>query len=160
MLPYTIRIPTPNLAELESLATIITPDDSVLRVYWMRSTRNVICKYKHKWYIQSDQNILQGIGTLIQYNKNTDLLYFKDLFIFEKRGHGYAADMQLLRDFRKCEWSDYASDKIVFECTIMELRIPVGNINNALNTLNKIENSIVDRRPPVLLRVRECDSIL
>lgn len=153
---YTLRIPTPVVEELQPLATIITPDESILRVYWMRSTRQAVCKYRHEWYIQSDQNILYGIGQLIQFNKNTDLLHMKDLFIFEFPGHGYAASNEMVRDFVKCDWSDYASDKIVFECKISELNLQMNVLNdNAANRLHKLENRIVDRRP-VLLRVSEC----
>lgn len=153
---FTHRIPSPAIEELQRLATIITPDDSILHVYWMRSTRQAVCKYRHEWYIQSDQNILQGIGQVIKYNKNTDLLHVKDLFIFEFPGHGYAADNGLVRDFAKCDWSDYASDKIVFECTIVELNVKnMSNmLNNAFNRVHKLENRIVDRQP-VLLRVSE-----
>lgn len=140
---YTISIPAPVLpGELEQLAQIQVPGGKLVVAYWMRSTRQAVCSYDNNWYIQSDQNIMTAISQLIK--KNIELLTMDGLFIFETRGHGHAAEDEFVQAFRDCEWSDYASDRIVFQCVIGEK----NNNNVATNkiTMNKIatKNKIDD----------------
>lgn len=163
---YTVSIPAPILpGELEQLARIIVPGDKQIEVYWMRSTRQAVCSYGGKWYIQSDQNIVTGIAHIIKYENPIYLLTMDDLFIFETPGHGFAADDDLIRNFRECEWSDYGSDRLAFQCVIREKNIE----KNAMDKLsadieynNSIKNSIPDNVirstpvPPVLTRAMEC----
>lgn len=123
-IPHTIPIPEPVLpGQLEQLSQIhvhLGNEIKIIAVYWMRSTHQAVCNFDGKWYIQSDQNIMNGIARIIKYEKNIELLTMDDLFVFETPGHGHAADDQLVNDFRNCEWSDYASDRLVFQCVIRE----------------------------------------
>ena len=136
---YTIPIPAPVLpGDLEQLAQIQVPDNKLVAVYWMRSTRQAVCRYDGKWYIQSDQNIMTAIARLIKFEKNIELLTMDGLFIFETRGHGRAADDELVNGFRDCEWSDYASDRLYFQCTVREK--------------NLIEKNAIDRRTADMVR--------
>jgi hypothetical protein len=177
---YTISIPAPVLpGELERLAQIHVPGNKLLVVYWMRSTRQAVCSYNGKWYIQSDQNIMTGIAHLIKYENPIYLLTMNDLFIFETPGHGFAADDDLIRNFRECEWSDYGSDRLVFHCVIREKNVAEKNVveknaeeKSAMDKLsadieynNSIKNSIPDNvipsapvsvPVPVLTRATEC----
>lgn len=118
---YTISIPAPVLpGDLEQLAQIRVPGNKVLCVYWMRSARQAICNYEDEWYVQSDQNILTGIARAIKYEKSVDQLAVDDLIVFESTDRGYSANPDMVHDFRECEWSDYACDRIAFQCTIRE----------------------------------------
>jgi hypothetical protein len=167
---HTIPIPAPALpGDLEQLAQIQVPENKLLVVYWMRSTRQVVCEYDDKWYIQSDQNIMNGVSRLIKYEKNIDLLKMDELFIFETPGHGRAADDDLVRNFRECEWSDYASDRIAFQCSIrektlyeknaMDRRIVDMSHNNRIKyDIAAAENHTLRNTPvpPVLTRSTEC----
>lgn len=138
---YTISIPAPILpGELEQLAQIQVPGGKLVVVYWMRSTRQAVCNYDGKWYIQSDQNIMSAIAQLIKFNKNIELLTMDGLFIFETRGHGYAAEDEFVQAFRDCEWSDYASDCLVFQCVIREK----NNNNVAKNVAKNVANNKID----------------
>jgi hypothetical protein len=169
---YTVSIPAPVLpGELEQLAQINVPGNKLLVVYWMRSTRQAVCSYDGKWYIQSDQNMMTGIAHLIKYENPIYLLTMDDLFIFETPGHGFAADDDLIRNFRECEWSDYGSDRLAFNCVIREKNIE----KNAMDKLaadiaynNSIKNIIPNNKAiqstpapvpvpvPVLTRATEC----
>lgn len=168
---YTISIPAPIIpGELEQLAQIQVPGNKFVVVYWMRSTRQAVCNYDDKWYIQSDQNIMTAVARLIKFEKNIELLTMDGLFTFETRGHGRAADDDLMNGFRDCEWSDYASDRLVFQCVIREKNLVEKNtidhrtadmernnrIKYNLETKNK-ENLIRSSpTPPVLTRATEC----
>lgn len=163
---YTISIPPPVLpGDLEQLAQIQVPGNKLVAVYWMRSTRQAVCNYDGKWFIQSDQNIMTAVARLIKYEKDIDLLTMDGLFTFETPGHGFAADDELVQNFRDCEWSDYASDRIAFQCTIREKNLvekntidPKNQIKYDLEAKNK-ENLIRSAHtpaPPVLTRATEC----
>lgn len=118
---YTIPIPEPVLpGDLEQLAQIRLPNNTYLCVYWMRNERQAVCNYENEWYIQSDQNILTGIARVIKYDKCIDQLQVDDLTVVEVAGQGYRANADMVHDFRECEWSDYACDRIAFQCTIRE----------------------------------------
>jgi hypothetical protein len=118
---YTISIPEPILpGELEQLAQVRLPGNKHLCVYWIRNTRQAVCNYENEWYIQSDQNILTGIARVIKYDKNIDRLHVDNLIISEIAGRGYHASEDMVHDFRDCEWSDYACDRIAFQCTLRE----------------------------------------
>lgn len=164
---YTVSIPAPVLpGELESLAQIQVPGNKLLVVYWMRSTRQAVCSYDGKWYIQSDQNMMTGIVRLIKYEKSIDLLTMDGLFIFETPGHGRAADDDMIRNFRECEWSDYGSDRLVFQCVIREKNLLEKNtidqqmLDMAQNNRMKYnipDNNLIRSTPvPVLTRATEC----
>lgn len=126
---YTIPIPEPVLpGDLEQLAQIVVPDNKLLVVYWMRGERQAVCNYENEWYIQSDQNILTGIARVIKYEKSVNKLQVDDLNVIEIVGQGYPANADMVHDFRECEWSDYASDRIAFQCTIRETDTPVTRL--------------------------------
>jgi hypothetical protein len=166
MLTYTVSIPAPALSgELEYLAQIQVSGDKLVDVHWMRSTRQAVCNYDGKWYIQSDQNMLTAIARLINYEKPIDLLTVDGLFIFETPGHGRAANDDLVRAFRDCEWSDYASDRMAFQCVIREKNLFEKNLldqqaydmarNNRMKCNIPVDNS-TSVPMPVLTRATEC----
>lgn len=153
---YTIPIPDPVMpGQLEQLAQIQVPTnnegmDDTVAVYWMRSSRQAICNYAGKWYSQSDQNIITGIANIIQYGKNIELLTVDDLFIFETPGHGRVADDDMVNDFRNCDWSDYASDRIAFQCVLREKTAVAAAMTTATATVtddierNKNESNVTN----------------
>ena len=167
--PYTVSIPEPVLpGDLEQLAQISVPGNKLLVVYWMRSTRQAVSSYDGKWYIQSDQNMLSAIGRIIKYEHPIDLLTMDGLFVFETPGHGFAADDDMIRNFRDCEWSDYASDRMAFQCNIREKNLVEKNTIEDQTNVRNIEN-IIRSAPaapvapttpapvvPVLTRATEC----
>ncbi len=166
MTPYTIPIPEPVLpGNMEQLAQITVPDGQILQVLWMRKTRQAVSKYAGRWYIQSDQNIMTAIAQIIGYKKTVDMLAMNDLVVFEIAGRGYDADNDLIESFRGCDWSDYASDKMVFQCTISEknAHTPLSNKNRIVtnpirdNVITDYQRNIIDKnRVPILKQSFEC----
>lgn len=175
--PYTIPIPEPVIpGGMEQLAQIIVPSGRVLAVYWRRSTRQAVCDYDGRWFIQSDQNIMNGVARIIGYEKPIDTLAMDGLFIFETVGHGFAADDDLVKNFRECEWSDYASDRMAFQCRLYVKNTesqPSRNIENVITDnivrkpfwsktpVHQVDKNLLDKNrivatPPVLTRATEC----
>lgn len=170
---YTISIPAPMLpGELEHFAQIQVPGNKQIVVYWMRSTRQAVCSYDGKWYIQSDQNMMTAIARLITYENPINRLTMDGLFIFETPGHGRAAHDDMVRDFRDCEWSDYASDRMVFQCVIREKSLLEMNVVDVIDTraadmaqnnyrkynipYEETKNRAAPAPVPVLTRATEC----
>jgi hypothetical protein len=122
MTTYTIPIPEPRIpGNLKQLAQITVPGGGIIQTFWMRETRQVVIEYAGRWFIQSDQNILSGVAQIIGYTKPVDLLVMTNLVVFEIVGdEGYKADKELQDNFRDCDWSDYATDLMAFQCNISE----------------------------------------
>lgn len=156
MVPYTIPIPAPMLDELEQLAQISTPDGRVVAVFWRRATRQAVCVYNRCWYIQSDQNIINAIAQIIGYEKPIDMLAMDELVIFETAGQGIVADSDLIKNFRECEWSDYASDRMVFQCRIYEKNDMFSSSNNDYTLADPLPVNHHVTQPPILSTVSEC----
>jgi hypothetical protein len=158
MLPITVPIPEPvRPGSLEQLAQIIVPGNKILEVYWMRSARQAICGYDGQWFVQTDQNILNGIVRAIKYEKDIDNLVMENLFIFENPVHGLAASDDMAEDFRECEWSDYGSDRISFHCTIREKNLATtASPTQGSSELPDTTVQANKQAPPVLARVTEC----
>ena len=67
----------------------------------------------HEWWVSSDANILESVAF---FKKTSSFsIFFSDLFLFKRPGHGKAADHELQLHIYDCDWSDFACEKLYLE---------------------------------------------
>jgi hypothetical protein len=116
MYVYSTPIPTPNCETLQKLANIRYKGEAIA-VYWRRESRQAIVTMPDGTsYLSPDARIVRVLAHILGWNPGDVKL--TNLFLFELPKHGYAADKQMSDAIYLCDWSDYASDRIVFECTL------------------------------------------
>jgi hypothetical protein len=119
MQSYSVPVPTPSFDtdEFQKLASI-QYGDSNITAHWRRSTRQAIVTMPDgSSYLCPDVKIVDSLASILGWDAHDVIL--DDLFLFELPRHGYAADSVLSNAIYSCEWSDYGSDRILFECTLL-----------------------------------------
>jgi len=109
-----------NPVEFQSqqLAQIQT-DHGVLSVDWIPEGRRIICHFEGRDWIGQDNTI--GNTLEIFLGKNQTLFIPSDLKIYEGPGNFSYGTEKELKDLFGCEWSDYACDKLLFQCSVYEI---------------------------------------
>jgi hypothetical protein len=109
---------TPDHYQAFQLAQIQT-DHGILAVDWIPEGRRIACQYEGRTWIGQDESI----GTTLEcfLGKNQTLLIPSELKIFDTPGKfTYGTDKEL-KDLFLCEWSDYACDKLAFQCSVYDI---------------------------------------
>jgi hypothetical protein len=142
---YSVSIPKPSSSQfrqdcLQQVAQITTPN-GVVDVLWRHTPcgtiRQVVLSYQNYWFIQPDGNIARSIAAIFGWNPRPGV-DVSNLFVFQPsvaKGecayrHGKAGDNELLDNLTKCDWSDYALDRMVFQAD-MKPRIDYEHLANA-----------------------------
>jgi len=104
--------------QAQQLAQIQT-DHGVLAVDWIPEGRRIVCHYEGRIWIGQDE----PIGTTLEcfLGKNQTLLVPSELKIFEIPGNFTYGTEKELQDLFRCEWSDYACDRLLFQCSVYEI---------------------------------------
>ncbi len=119
MQSYSVPISTPSFDtdEFQKLANIQYDNGNIV-VHWRRSTRHAIVTMPDGTsHLCPDVKIVDSLANILGWDSHDVTL--TDLFLFEWPKHGIAANKFLSNAIYTCEWSDYGSDRIVFECTLM-----------------------------------------
>ena len=126
----TIAIPEPkNLSQNLSLVTY--KGKIILQVFWDAVLHSPIFKIEGannevQWFLQKDGNIVQSIYDFLPNRKYA----FLDIFLFKDQSmkHGKCANKQLNHDIYKCEWSDFACDKMVIHLNLYKQSHKAENV--------------------------------
>lgn len=118
---YSNPVPEPaSMYDLQQLAQIKLEDDSVVGVYWLSATREVLIHINDEgWYIQPDGNIVESIGAIFE--EHPDNMRIKDTVVYEPHGHRVPGDNNSHDHISQCEWSDYACDRMLLQFVLQFL---------------------------------------
>ena len=111
---------------LRKIAMITHKNKPGLSVYWDDNSRYVYFHvtsnafkrkgFRDEWYFQEDGNICDSLADFV--HEIPTEMYFTNIFLFRKPGHGKAADDQLMFDIYDCDWSDFACDRLSLEFNV------------------------------------------
>jgi hypothetical protein len=111
---------------LRKLATITHRNNGGLSVFWDENSRYVYFHvtshafqrkgFVDEWWFQEDGNICDSLADFV--DEIPSEIYFNNIFLFRKPGHGKAADDQLMLDIYDCDWSDFACEKMSLEFNV------------------------------------------
>jgi hypothetical protein len=99
----------------QQLAEIQT-GEGVIMVHWIPRRKEILCSYGGRYYRGQNEEIGATLATVL--NQARDTLVPSDLKIFDTLGKFQQATDKALRDLLTCEWSDYACDKLAFQCHV------------------------------------------
>jgi len=99
--------------ESEQLAQITTADGNLI-VDWIPSSKETLLMYKDQ--VWKGQNEEIGITLARLLHVSQERLVPSDLRIFESHLAPVQGTEKMLTDLFVCEWSDYACDKMAFQC--------------------------------------------
>lgn len=95
-----------------------------LEVYWNPDTRRYYCHLTNSvydpeetWFEIEDTNIFDTLSMFL--HADPEEFVVRHLFLFDRPGHGRAADDALLANIYDCEWSDFACDKLSLEFDVV-----------------------------------------
>ena len=113
-----VPIPSPEQpGDLEQLAQISTPDGVVeVFSFCYREKRRFVFQLGDDWYTAEDCNIVDCIGEIVAV-KSSKINLMGDVYFYERCGKWGTAD-EITRGFYECDWTDYASDGMVFQATV------------------------------------------
>jgi len=99
----------------EQLAQITT-GQGLLVVEWLPETKEILMTFQNRYYRGQNEEIGQTLGTLLKCIRET--LVPSDLKIYDGPGEFKEGTDKELGDLLTCEWSDYACDKLLFQCHV------------------------------------------
>jgi len=99
--------------ESEQLAQITTAEGNLI-VDWIPSSKETLLMYKSE--VWKGQNEEIGITLARLLHVPQERLVPSDLRIFESHSAPVQGTEKMLSDLLTCEWSDYACDKMAFQC--------------------------------------------
>ncbi len=99
----------------QQLAQIELPK-GLLEVDWNAYTKTIYYTYRGKDYTEQDE----PIGATLQrcLGLQPSELRVRNLHYFEQPGLAIPAPNEMQRDLLICNWSDYASDNMQFQCAV------------------------------------------
>ena len=105
--------------QAHQLAQIET-DHGILAVDWIPEGRRIICHFEGRVWIGQDEPIGNTLEVFL--GKNQALLIPSNLLILESLGSIFLSGTEKeLKDLFRCEWSDYACDRLLFQCSVYEI---------------------------------------
>ena len=103
----------PRFYTIQQVAQIQT-DRGILAVDWLQESRKIVCRFQNQIY--EGQN--EEIGATLAYLLGpVATLVPSELKIFEGGEMTYGTP-KMLADLFGCEWSDYAYDRLSFQCSV------------------------------------------
>jgi hypothetical protein len=121
-----IRIPKPAKTEfttMYALGTFTFTNDSHIQLYWWNDTRSVIITNWNDWYIQKDGLIVDTLAHFLGADRSQVCVDNHFLFNNGCYTNGCAAPRDIVQNLLKCEWSDFACDKMVIYCNVWKKRV-------------------------------------
>jgi hypothetical protein len=115
---HIIQTYNPEDYQAFQLAQIQT-DHGLLTVDWIPEGRRIACHFEGRNWIGQDETI--GTTLEVFLGKNQTFLIPSELKIFDTPGKFTYATEKELKDLFKCEWSDYACDKLAFQCYVFDV---------------------------------------
>jgi hypothetical protein len=103
----------PRLYTIWQVAQIQT-DRGLLTVDWLQEERQILCQFQNQTFKGQNEEI--G-STLAHFLGPTSVLVPSELKIFEGKQMTYGTPKMLV-DLFTCEWSDYAYDRLAFQCSV------------------------------------------
>jgi hypothetical protein len=100
---------------MQQLAQIELPT-MLLEVLWDRTTKTIAYSHQGVDTVLPDEPI--GVTLARHLNRPTDELSVSNLRYFEHPHESAVATEDMIRQFLTCNWSDYANDNMLFQCTI------------------------------------------
>ena len=115
---HNLQTYKPEDYQAQQLAQIQT-EHGVLAVDWIPEGRRIVCHFEGRIWIGQDETI----GTTLEcfLGKNQTLLIPSELKIYDTPGKFTWGTEKELKDLFSCEWSDYACDKLLFQCSVYEI---------------------------------------
>ena len=114
----------PSNLPMHKVATVTYCMRPGLEVYWNPDTRRFYCHLTNPvydpaetWFDFVDANIFDTLSLFL--HADPDEFVVRNLFLFDRPGHGRAADDALLANIYDCEWSDFACDKLSLEFDVV-----------------------------------------
>jgi len=107
----------PDTYQAMQLAQIQTAH-GLLVVDWIPEGRQIACHFEGRHWIGPDETIGTTLESFL--GRNQTYLVPSELRIFDSPGKfTYGTDKEL-KDLFGCEWSDYACDKLAFQCAVYD----------------------------------------
>jgi hypothetical protein len=103
----------PRLYTIQQVAQIQT-DRGVLTVDWLQESRKIVCQFQNQIYEGQNEEIGATLAHLLG---PLNTLVPSELRIFEGKEMTYGTP-KMLADLFGCEWSDYAYDRLRFQCSV------------------------------------------
>ena len=104
--------------QAHQLAQIQT-DYGVLAIDWIPEGRQIACHFEGRHWIGQDESIGSTLEVFL--GKNQTLLVPSELKIYDSPGKFTYGTEKELQDLFRCEWSDYACDRLLFQCSVYEV---------------------------------------
>jgi len=99
----------------------INTGEGVIEISWIARRKEILCKYQGRYYRGQNEQIGTTVATLM--NCSSDVLVPSELKVYEGgTGYEYGTERQL-KDLLECEWSDYAYDKMAFQCYMFRAQL-------------------------------------
>ena len=95
----------------------ITTTQGLVTIDWFREIKEILVTFQNRYYRGQNEEIGSTLATVL--NRARDTLVPSDLKIFDTPGKFQQGTDKELRDLFSCEWSDYASDKLAFQCHVI-----------------------------------------
>ena len=113
---FHTSIPTPADTSRFQTLGYVRVGTVTMDIYWRRAERQVLFQRGDFWFLQPDNNIRKSLAALMDLLERDVAL--ARLSIFE-HGRFRPADAVIVRGFFECDWSDFASDLMVINATIL-----------------------------------------
>ena len=94
----------------------ITLSSTFLEILWDRTRKTIAYSHQGVDTILPDEPI--GVTLARHLNRPTDELSVSNLVYFEHPNEPVSANTDMSRQLLACNWSDYANDNMLFQCTI------------------------------------------
>lgn len=116
---------SPNdIDSLKTVARIQTPE-GLVKLYWRSSTKQVIAsksvsssrRDEETWYCMPDSNTVASLAHLLKWKPEEVVL--THFVMIEHPNDQYYADRTLVQNFYNCMWSDYAIDRMIAVCSVV-----------------------------------------
>ncbi len=99
----------------------ITTDQGLLAVEWLPETKEIIVSFQNRYYRGQNEEIGHTLETLLNSRKET--LVPSELKIFDIPGKFQQGTDKELQSLFCCEWSDYACDRLAFQCHVISTEV-------------------------------------
>lgn len=108
------------LAPLHLLGRLVLTDRSVIEVRWCRVTKQIlVTRGSMQWLCSDRESIAITLGSMLGISTNhLQVLGLTTFYNFDF-SEGRPADDELVYNFMRCDWSDYAYDHLCFQGMLM-----------------------------------------
>jgi hypothetical protein len=112
---YSINVP--STTDIRQVATmLVSGHEAPLNVFWAARNRQVIICWRDACIVQPDALITESLAAVLSCMPSQ--IRAEELFLFEIPKHGKRMSDEDADAFYDCEWSDYASDRMIIQCNL------------------------------------------